>query len=479
MTIVGQLAELTRKTRFEDLPGQVVEECKRLTLDALGCAVSGHATLKGRAGVEFGRLMGGADDSAVVIGSPYRTSTFGAAFANGELINALDFDPILPPGHVTPYVLPGALATGEAEHADGKTLITAIAIAHEISCRIGRSMDSLRELVDGEHAMPAVFGYSSTVFGATAAIGRVKGYSADALIDALSIAGLTAPVNAFRPWAMHAPPTTIKYLAAGVLAQTAMTAAHMAELGHRGDAKILDDAEFGFPRYIGTSRWEPGFIVDELGKSWRFPLELSYRPYPHARSTHATLDALTQIVTANDLDPQEIDAIRAWGEPFAASYPAWQNRVIEHPQDALYSVAYALALGAHRVPPGRAWQVPDIVFSESVELLAARCTFHAHPDYTASIATDPASRPTRVEVDAHGATYVAECRYPYGSPSPDPSTTMSTADIVDKFRSNTRGLLEPSAIEQAQYAVLNLESVTDIGDVMRLFTQTTAADSVN
>jgi len=68
-------------------------------------------------------------------------SIFGAAFANGELINALDFDAILPPGHVSPYVIPGALAIAESTGAPGTDLITALALSHEMSYRIGKAMD--------------------------------------------------------------------------------------------------------------------------------------------------------------------------------------------------------------------------------------------------------------------------------------------------------------------------------------------------
>lgn len=475
MTLVEQLAYFSSSVVFDDLPADVVDECKRLTLDALGCSASGHGTLKGRAGVEFGHLLGGSSQEVAIVGCSRRSSVFGAAFANGELINALDFDPILPPGHVTPFTLPAALALGEAEHVDGKSLIAAIAVAHEMSYRFGQAMDSLREIIDGVAAMPAIFGYSSTVFGATAAAGRMLRLPEDVLVEALSIAGLTAPTNTFRPWAMHTPPTTIKYLSAGVLAQTSLTAAHLARLGHRGDHELLDDREYGFPRFIGTDRWEPEHLTDQLGTRWLFPTQLSYRPYPHARSTHTALDAVTEIVTSKNLQPHEIEAVRAWGEPFAATYPAWQNRTLVNTQDALYSTAYALAMSALRIPAGRAWQTDELVFGSAVEDLAQRSSFYAHPDYVASVTADPASRPTRVEIDARGTTYIDERLYPKGSPSPDPRTSMSTSELVSKFRSNTDRLLVADAIDDAIQAILTLEDATDISVVMELFTQVTEA----
>ena len=44
-------------------------------------------------------------------------------------------------------------------------------------------MDYLRDIKDGKVSPPPVFGYASTVFGATAAIGRLKGHSQETLAD--------------------------------------------------------------------------------------------------------------------------------------------------------------------------------------------------------------------------------------------------------------------------------------------------------
>ena len=166
------------------------------------------------------------------MGTSDRVSLFGAAFANGELINALDFDAILPPGHVSPYVLPGAMAAAEVFKISGKRLLEAIASSHEMSFRLGAAMDNQRDTEDGKLVKLAAFGYASSIFGATAAIGHVKGYSRETLAHALGIAGLISPVNPQLGYFEHPPSATVKYLMAGMLVQQALTAAYSAELGH-------------------------------------------------------------------------------------------------------------------------------------------------------------------------------------------------------------------------------------------------------
>lgn len=467
--LIESLAGFTVETRFEDLPPHVVEESKRILIDSIGCALGGLSHPKGTIGVQYARLMGAGAPGvqATILGTGEKVSMPGAAFANGELINALDFDAILPPGHVSPYVLPGALAVAEATGAGGKEVLVATAVSHEMSNRLGKAMDYLRDIKDGKVSPPPVYGYASTVFGATAAIGRLKGHGMDTIANGLGIAGCISPVNSHWAWSQHAPATTIKYTAAGPMAEAAMAAAHMAEFGHRGDRQILDDAEFGFRRIIGSSRWEPRHITAELGSRWGFPAEQSYKPYPHCRILHALLDCLYDITGSNDIQPHEIEGITAWVEGFVMQ-PLWLLRKIDHVTDAQFSVVHGLSVGAHRIPPGKRWQSPEVVFDPSILALMDKIQFEVHPDYEKLLTGNAASRPARIEVRARGDVWVREKRYPHGSPSPDPTTTMGNQELVAKFVRNAEGVVAPRNIDEAVRQLLALEDVADIGSVIRL-----------
>lgn len=246
-TIIELLAQFTKnEAQFSELPEQVIKESKRILLDSFGCALAALGEVGAEIGVSHGRRLGAGNPEATILGTGDQVSVFGAAFANAELINALDFDAVVPPGHVAPYVIPGALAVAEQRGASGQDLISAVAVAHETSLRIGKAMGYLRDIKDGKPATPDVIGFSVTVFGAAAAIAQVQKLDQTMIANVLGIAGSISPVNSQRAWVAHAPSTTIKYLLPGHLAQTALTAASMGELGHRGDLLILDDAEYGY-----------------------------------------------------------------------------------------------------------------------------------------------------------------------------------------------------------------------------------------
>jgi 2-methylcitrate dehydratase PrpD len=466
-TNVETLAQFTFETDFERLPAAVVEESKRLLVDSIGCALGGLSHPKGGIGVKYAGLQGpGAPgEQATILGTGDRVSAIAAAFANGELINALDFDAILPPGHVSPYVIPCALAAAEAAQASGKNLLCAVAISHEMTNRIGKALDYLRDMKDGKPTPPPVFGYSCTVFGAAAAVGKVRGHSLDTLVADLGIAGAMSPVNTQWSWSVHTPTATVKYGLAGAVTQSAMAAAYLAELGHSGDIQVLDDGEHGYRRLIGSARWNPERITPALGVEWYFPREQSYKPYPHCRILHAPLDVLRNIVETHDIQPAEIESIKAWVEGWVMK-PLWTNRKIEHVTQAQFSMAHGLALGAHRIPSGKRWQAPEVVFDPSVLALVDKVQYEVHPDYAGRLAGDAASRPARIEVKARGRTFTGEAAYPKGSLSPDPGTKMTNDEISAKFVGNAEGVLSPKAIDQALELLWNLERVDNVAALM-------------
>ena len=91
-----------------------------------------------------------------------------------------------------------------------------------------------------------------------------------------------------------------------------------------------------------------------------------------------------------------------------------------------------------------------------------------HPDYVKLLTGHAASRPAKIELRARGTTFAGEKRYPRGSPSPDPSTTLTTDELVAKFCHNAEGVIPRRNIDSIVNAVLDLETVADVGTVMSL-----------
>ena len=61
-----------------------------------------------------------------------KVSCCSAALANGELILAMDYEPLMIGGHVPAYVIPAALSIAESVGASGKDLILATVLATKL-----------------------------------------------------------------------------------------------------------------------------------------------------------------------------------------------------------------------------------------------------------------------------------------------------------------------------------------------------------
>ena len=134
--ITETIANFVSSTGFSDLPEFVTHEMGRLILDSMGCGIAGHVTERGAIAAGMARKLGGPAESSIM-GTRDKVSNANAAFANGELMNALDYDALSNVGrHDVPTLIAATLATAEQIGASGKALVVATALALEISGRI-------------------------------------------------------------------------------------------------------------------------------------------------------------------------------------------------------------------------------------------------------------------------------------------------------------------------------------------------------
>ena len=101
--VIEPLARFVALTRVEDVPEAILHIARRVLLDSLGCAIAGVHTDKGRAALAVAECLGGPAE-ATVLGTGLRIGAAAAVFANGETINAQDFDTILRPAVHVPFV---------------------------------------------------------------------------------------------------------------------------------------------------------------------------------------------------------------------------------------------------------------------------------------------------------------------------------------------------------------------------------------
>lgn len=463
--VTEQVVDFAIGTKFDDLPPEVVHKTKLLLLDAIGCALGGYVTDRAKLAIEFIQESGGSPQGTIIGG--HRSSYALAAFANGELINALDSDSIGPlTGHVSPYVISPCLAAAERARASGKELITALAVAHEIGGRFGASLAGLKVLKEEPpyYEESPRFTHAYTFFGGVAGTGRLLGLEVRQMAHAFGIAGASAPVPAGIKWEhIVGPAIMVKYNAwTGWVSQLAIVAALLAEKGFTGDTTILD-GDHGFWQIVGSPFFKVDVLLENLGDIWNVQ-NVDFKLYPTCRNNHAGIEGINKIMQEHGIEPEEIQEILIKADPLLLT-PNRMTTELEGFSDMQFSNANIFAVAAcYGDSPGPAWQMPTVYNDVRVRSLVKKVKVEKHPQAEEFITRKikasrlPVFWETIVELTARGKKFVTEVNRPKGTPS----NPLTDTELVEKFKVNASySMLPSSRVEEIIQTIGDLERLDD------------------
>src|SRR3990172_557779 len=139
--VTQSLARFAATLTYDQIPVRAREHCKNLLLDAVACALAGH---QGEETHQLAALASGLAQSreSSIIGGD-RLSLAGATLLNGYLITAVTMCDAHRPtlSHITPEVVPPALAIAERDNLSGRNLLVALAAGFETTTRVGLGLD--------------------------------------------------------------------------------------------------------------------------------------------------------------------------------------------------------------------------------------------------------------------------------------------------------------------------------------------------
>jgi len=459
------LAKFVNEIRFEDIPEGIVQETKRLLLDSMGCALGGLHTKKGEIALSFGVKIGPSTD-ATIIGARQKAPASIAAFVNGELFGALDYDALCAPsGHITPYVLSAPLAVAEMKNVRGKDLIVAIVIAHEIAQRLSAGLAvperlSRKTTKQGISIQLPIHGYGVNLFGGVAGVSKILGLDPEMIEHAFGIGGYMCPVPALMQFAETVPSSMSKFSPSGWISQAEVTAALLAQMGYTGDRNVFD-GEFAFWQSFAADGWHPSEVVRGLGKRWFFSDAVGYKRYPCCGAMHGALDIFCEIIKRFHIKPEEIKELNV-ALNLLAELSLWKNRNVVNHIDAQFSTAYVFSTAAHRIEIGHKWQAEETYNSPEIKDFMKKVNVFtpASSDYDGKRAV--------VEVIAQDKTMDIEKRYTEGDVWPV-RHVMDDEELCEKFRFNAEKILSPQQIESTLTTILSLEKMDDVARLMGLF----------
>jgi aconitate decarboxylase len=281
--------------RYEAIPARAIARAKVFILDTLGVGIAGASLPEAAALLPLARAWGDGT-AASVWGTRARLGPGAAALVNGYQIHGQEYDNLHEGAvlHAMATLLPVLLAEAEARGGiDGRRLLCAVVAGVDVACSIG-----LAARQGWRFFRPATSGG----FGAAAGLARLRGFDAARTLAAI---GLQLG-QASGTMQAHSEGVPLLPLQIGFNARAALQACDLAEAGFPGLAAPLE-GRFGYlPLYEGA--WDCTAVLAALGRRWRVE-ELSHKPFPSGRATHAGVDAILALRAAHGFGAAEVAEI--------------------------------------------------------------------------------------------------------------------------------------------------------------------------
>jgi 2-methylcitrate dehydratase PrpD len=448
MGVTREIARFVRETSYEDVPPNAVAATKLAILNILGTAVAGARTRIGALHIDLARDMGGGNEQATILGDGGRVSMPAAAYANGNLAFALDWEDTLSyithPGFIT---VSSGLAVGENLGSSGRDFLLAVALGYEVMGRMGPAMQPTPER--GKQ----VFGEQYHPFAGAVTAGKLLGLDDEQMDSAFGIAGTYAPVPSAHKYfgvvAETRPMREVK-LGWGWMCMAGTLAALSASRGFGGGHGILD-GDRGFYVMAGSDRCDVDRMTADLGTRW-LVTDVEPKVYPAiARNTPPHL-ATRALVAEHGFGPDEVERVTVRGMQMSAVADFAPATAV----DAQFSLPHAIATALLQETPGPDMFSHERLFDPEVRRLMGRVQLEHDTDADVVYFNEQRLLYS-VEVElTDGRRLSREIEFPRDRPR------TGWSDICTKFQTLCDGVLTSTQIDRAVELVDGLDRLDDL-----------------
>lgn len=444
MNVTEQLVARLIGTDYASLPVDAVDMAKQVCLDGIAVMIAGarEPLGVGRITLDYVRELGGTPEASVVAGG-FRTSALNAAYANGTLCHALDFDNTsIPVNHPTSAALPAILAIAERKRASGQEVLAAIVLAFEVQGRMRLATRAIG--ANSIFHKPGVSG----LMGAATGAGKLLGLDAKSFCHAFGIAGSRAGSITVNTGTMT------KASHAGHGARMGVEAALLAARGWTAHADVFGSGKF-FETFYCEKPHEPELFLKNFGAPcYMIDPGVGFKKYPSNYFTHRAIDAALELRARHDLKPERIERV-------AIDFPNFPHvaRAPKTGLDGKFSVQYctALALLDGRVSVESFSDARR--FAADMEAMLGRTHVNLRDDIPNDI--ERTYSVVRVRM-TDGVDLESRCDVPRGFPG----VPLSRAERVAKFYDCVGEALTPSAAAELLGAIESLDERVDIASLM-------------
>lgn len=421
--VTKYIGDFIVRTKYEEIPGNVIELGKKSILDGLGLALAGSRAESGPISREFVEQSGACTGKYTIIGTAQKTSARFAALVNGISIHADDFDDTQLAAakdrvygllmHPTVPVLPAIFALAEQRPVSGKDWMLAYHLGVEVECKIAEAI-APRHYEDGFHTTG-----TCGPFGSAAACAKLLNLD---LSKTLRTFGLAASNSGGLRENFG---TMTKPYQAGHAAESGLISAELAALGWTAAEQILE-ADRGFFHASGGT-YDPATILDRLGNPWTFTSPgVSLKPYPSGSLTHPAMTELARLIEANDVKGSQVERVDV-----GANHNMTATLLHHDPKtglEAKFSMEFCMAILLVERKAGLGEFSDKVVRLPEIQAMMRKINFYVDPE-AESAGFDKMTSILKITLK-DGKTITGRAAFGKGSPA----NPMTFDEAASKFR---------------------------------------------
>ncbi len=445
--VTEQFANFIVNTDYKAIPEKAIRSAKLHILDTIGVALASVSYPAGQIALANARRLRGSPD-VTVWGSSLKTSVSVAAFTNGFLAHSIDFDDwnaLLHSGHSSCMVVASALSLGEDTHASGKDLLKAYVLGIEILTQIASGSPDIHKR--GFHSTP-IFG----CMGSVAAAASIVGLTPDKIKAAFGITASGASGIHLQNGTM------VKPYHAGNSARNGVEAVLLADAGFTADDAIIENPRGFCDTFFGDGSCNYQSMLNGLGDPFYMESpSLAFKKYPCSTPQFLAADATLHLVEHHNINYEDVSKVELKISP--ARHNRHYSPSVRSGLHGKFLINYVTAMA---VLEGKLVKnsftdakVSDPKVQEAFGKVKVIVDSNIPEKGEYCPVTIELKDGTRV---SHTATI----------PRGHPENPVTEAEVLDKFRDNTKDMISQQRCDELITSLMNLEGFSNVQELAKL-----------
>ena len=445
--VTDTLARFVAETDYSSISERALANTKMHILDTLGVALAAVSTPVATIAFDYCTRTGGASEASVW-GTHLKLSVPMAAFANGLLAHALDYDDwdaYIHVGHPTSMLTAAALSLGEFAGASGKDLLKAYVLAIEIIAKIAANAPNVQDR--GFHSTP-VFGS----IGAAVAAASLLKLEPERIKAALGIAASGAGGIHRQQGSM------VKPFHAGNAARNGVEAVLLAQQSFTADAAIIEAPRGFCDTFFGPATCDYEKMITGLGKPYFLESPgLGLKLHPCSAPQFLAADAALHLKREHNIRFSDVAKIEVSIPPLR--YQRHYHTEVKTGLRGKFAINYVVALC---ILDGKL-EIETFTDAKANDPQVQQALSKVHVIVDKTIPEPGPYCPVTVEL-TDGTRFAYTARIAKGHPE----NPMTENEVLDKFRSNAKSVISEKQSKALIATILKLETVDNVRALVNL-----------